>query len=234
MDFNYNELAKEILSESTNPSFENRENDQWAMDKFNEAVAEQEKRLKKYIENPLDNKYKSIQEKDFIITKENEESYNKMMYLADNFKTERLKGKWYVIKGHQGTGKTMIKNIVLKKIRCLKSLDRDLHYRISMESMTLYSLYLLYLDSMKNGETLDLLQDFGNYDLLVIDEIGRRESTSALKDFLFELMERRYNNEKPTILISNLASVKDYIDEDRLKEVGVLCPMTGESFRGKK
>ena len=62
-------------------------------------------------------------------------------------------------------------------------------------------------------------------DLLILDEVGVQFGSEAERLILFEILNERYQNMKPTILISNLALSKltDYVGErviDRMKENG--------------
>lgn len=71
----------------------------------------------------------------------------------------------------------------------------------------------------------EVIQSFGGYDLLVIDEVGVQSGTEAESRALFDVFNERYQNCKPTILLSNLcptdfaAAVGDRI-ADRIKEDG--------------
>lgn len=71
----------------------------------------------------------------------------------------------------------------------------------------------------------DVIEAFGSYDLLIIDEVGMQSGTEAESRALFDVFNERYQNCRPTILISNLdadgfkAAVGDRI-ADRVKEDG--------------
>lgn len=62
-------------------------------------------------------------------------------------------------------------------------------------------------------------------DLLILDEAGVQFGSDAEKMILFEILDERYQNMKPTILISNLslANLKEFIGDrvlDRFRENG--------------
>ncbi len=62
-------------------------------------------------------------------------------------------------------------------------------------------------------------------DLLILDEVGVQFGSDTEKMILFEIINKRYENLKPTILLSNLSpeNLKDFIGErimDRMKEGG--------------
>lgn len=71
----------------------------------------------------------------------------------------------------------------------------------------------------------EVIEAFGGYDLLIIDEVGVQSGTDAESRALFDVFNERYQEEKPTILISNLNPVgfRDAVGKriaDRVKEDG--------------
>jgi DNA replication protein DnaC len=76
-------------------------------------------------------------------------------------------------------------------------------------------------------------------DLLIIDEIGVQFGSEFEKNFMFDLLNERYEKRKPTILLSNLTAVeiKSFLGErvyDRLKEDGGQCvSFDWQSYRGQ-
>lgn len=81
---------------------------------------------------------------------------------------------------------------------------------------------------------------FSSVDLLVIDEVGVQAGSDNERNILFSVLNERYENVKPTILISNetLSSFKDFIGErifDRFRENGGRAfVFDWPSFRGSK
>ena len=87
------------------------------------------------------------------------------------------------------------------------------------------------------------LKKLAGLDCLVIDEIGtNREISPREKDLFFTIINDRYEQLKPTILISNLSlrgedSLEEFMDErtaDRVFETNSIIVFNWESFRGKK
>jgi len=76
-------------------------------------------------------------------------------------------------------------------------------------------------------------------DLLIVDEIGVQFGSEFEKNFMFDLLNERYEKRKPTILLSNLtaAEIKAFLGDrvyDRLKEDGGQCvAFDWTSHRGK-
>jgi len=81
-----------------------------------------------------------------------------------------------------------------------------------------------------------LLRQFEQIDLMILDEVGLQRGTDDETRTLHELLEARRLNCKPTILLTNLdgANVKQYLGErfwDRLSESGVSVIFNWESHR---
>lgn len=84
----------------------------------------------------------------------------------------------------------------------------------------------------------EILENYGNARLLVIDEIGRGVAAAEEQYMLYQIINERYNRRKPTILISNQTK-KDFLNyvgiaaTDRLTENAQVVEFTGKSYRGK-
>jgi DNA replication protein DnaC len=82
----------------------------------------------------------------------------------------------------------------------------------------------------------EVIADFCRPSLLVIDEIGQRSESDWENRLLFEMINRRYNDLKDTLLISNQdeTQIKQALGPSivsRINETGGLIPCTWESFR---
>jgi DNA replication protein DnaC len=95
----------------------------------------------------------------------------------------------------------------------------------------------------KDSETTeqDQINKFASeVDLLILDELGMDYGTDFNKALLFEVLNNRYANQKPSILISNLdtSALRDYMGErlfDRMRENGgKLLAFVWDSHRGKE
>ena len=90
-------------------------------------------------------------------------------------------------------------------------------------------------DSAKSERAL--LEDTGSRDLFIIDEVGTQHGTDTERLMMFEVVNRRYENCLPTILVSNLNidRLREEIGDrvlDRLREGGgQVLLFTGESWR---
>jgi len=86
----------------------------------------------------------------------------------------------------------------------------------------------------------EIIIQYTEPDLLVIDEIGVQYGSESEQLILFRILNARYEDLKPTIIVSNLAEddLTEYLGErviDRFKESdGVTVGFNWESYRGEK
>ena len=131
-----------------------------------------------------------------------------------------------LILGSVGTGKThlsigLINNIIHKAL-------------IYCRYVTEFELLELYTQ-----KRFDAFNGFKKVDILVLDEIGKRELQDWQKIQLEELISYRYNELLPTIYISNLQidEFKQFLGDrvtDRLKDNKInRVTLSNESLRGK-
>jgi len=90
--------------------------------------------------------------------------------------------------------------------------------------------------SAHTNEQIDI-ERYARLDLLALNEVGVQFGTDAERNLLFEVLDLRYENMLPTILISNLnvAGIKDYVGGrviDRLMECAQVVEFTWDSYRG--
>lgn len=92
----------------------------------------------------------------------------------------------------------------------------------------------------KESSEQNVINFFTRLDLLVIDEVGVQFGSDTEKMFVFDIIDGRYENMLPTIIISNrdLNGIKELLGErcvDRLREDGgKVLAFDWESYRGKK
>ncbi len=85
----------------------------------------------------------------------------------------------------------------------------------------------------KEGEVVD---DFARPRLLVVDEAGKRGGSEWENNLLFELLNRRYNDMKDTILVDN-RTLSEFVETigpslaSRMNEGGGIVDCNWESFR---
>jgi DNA replication protein DnaC len=151
---------------------------------------------------------------------------------AANFDTHYRDGTMVVFSGKPGTGKSHLAIAAAM---------------IVMEAGT--ALYVNALDMIRmvrdtwrrDSEMTEsaVLNELSTVKLLVIDEIGVQYGTDGEQVILFDVLNRRYRDLMPTILLTNLGAkgMKEFLGErsfDRLREGGIWVAFDWESFRGSK
>jgi DNA replication protein DnaC len=57
----------------------------------------------------------------------------------------------------------------------------------------------------------EVIDEYGNCKLLILDEIGRQKGTDFERNLLFEIIDKRWNNVLPTTIIGNIGQ-KEFAD----------------------
>lgn len=152
---------------------------------------------------------------------------------ADGFDTVLKTGRSAVFAGLPGTGKTHLAAGI-----ALRLMHRD-------KRRVLFSTVMRAIRSVKDtwhkGSELTETQAIAALvapDLLILDEVGVQFGSDTEKLILFDVLNERYEERKPCLLLSNLPvdEVKGYLGErifDRLREDGgEAVPFTWTSARG--
>ena len=152
----------------------------------------------------------------------------KVKNYIDNLEQYADKGRSLIFLGNVGTGKTHLAVSLLKAF---------LQKGGSGVFLSVSDLILDIRDSWGKGSAREKIELYASADLLVLDEVGVQAGTENERQILFSIINRRYNEVKPTVLISNLniEAFKDFVGKrifDRLKENGGdLIAFTGNSYR---
>lgn len=149
---------------------------------------------------------------------------------VDHFDTVLAKGSTLIFLGAVGNGKTHLACAVLQALMP-KYVGA---YTTTMDLVR----KLRGSWGGRGGSEADVLVELAELPLLVIDEIGVQFGSDAERIHLHDVMDRRYRDMRPTILITNLddASFQGYIGDrvyDRLTEIGTWANFTGKSGRGE-
>lgn len=142
-------------------------------------------------------------------------------------------GRCLVLLGNAGTGKTHLACAVGRHV--IRNCGGQARFASVSEINRMVREAKSYGSSRSESE---VIAAFGGYDLLIIDEVGVQSGTEAESRALFDVFNERYQNCRPTVLISNLdadgfrAAVGVRI-ADRVKEDGgEVLVFDWESFRG--
>lgn len=148
---------------------------------------------------------------------------------ARNFEKHLRNGSGLVFSGMPGTGKSHLAISILQAIMpqhcglyttCMR-LIRDVRGTWRRDS---------------DRSESEVLRMFSTVPLLVLDEIGVQYGTDGEQTILFEVLDSRYQEMKPTILLTNQDKngFKEYIGErsfDRLRESSRWVVFDWESYR---
>lgn len=166
-------------------------------------------------------------------TKQDSDNKKAMLDYAINFDNNLKNGSSIILSGNIGTGKTHLSCAVANYI--IKNLNKTALFLNTIDAFA--KIKATYSKKSEITEE-EALNQFIDIDLLILDEFGVQYGTETEKMILFRIINKRYENLKPTILISNLAIAElKKIDErvfDRLRHNGLLLIFNGESKRKSK
>jgi DNA replication protein DnaC len=152
------------------------------------------------------------------------------MEFAANFKAHAETGSVMVFSGLPGNGKSHLAIAIAQEV---------------MKSSTAY--YTSAIDAVRKirntwrkdsehteSQVLDTLSSLG---LLILDEVGVQYGTEAEQVSLFDIIDKRYRDLMPMILLTNLnkSGMKTFLGDrsfDRLREGGIWITFDWESHRG--
>ena len=98
------------------------------------------------------------------------------------------------------------------------------------------ALLVEFRDAMQKGSYFEKLQDFTNKEYLFIDDIGAEKLSDFVLEFLYLVVNKRYENMKRTILATNL-NLKEFEERygerilSRIAEMCVIHELAGDDKR---
>jgi DNA replication protein DnaC len=164
--------------------------------------------------------------------KESERCLSFCKKYVEDFQESLNSGGGMILCGNAGTGKTHLacsitKNVIRKHCVSAKFISVSEACRSVKETYNPKS-------AITERQAISKLTSPA---LLVLDEVGVQYGSDTEKNILFEIINARYENMRPTILISNLAlpALTEYIGErilDRMKQGGTVLTFGWNSYRG--
>jgi DNA replication protein DnaC len=147
---------------------------------------------------------------------------------AENFDRNSQAGRGLILLGKPGTGKSHLAGAVLQS-----QLNRDVLYATCMDVIRMVRETWRKDSDQSERQVLAYL---GGLDLLVIDEMGVQYGTDGEQTVLFDVLDRRYREVKPTILLTNqdTEGLKAFLGErifDRLRETCRTVSFDWQSYR---
>ncbi|AKS06949.1 ATP-binding protein [Pseudomonas trivialis] len=172
------------------------------------------------------------------------EALEKCQGYANDFGQHYQAGRNLLLTGNVGTGKTHLACSIVRQVIGLNAIAV---ITTAAEIIRVFKRSMARDSGYTEGDVIDELASF---DLLVIDEVGAQAGTAYELGVLHEVIDRRYQLVRPSVLISNLPatskqdvegkstpSLEQYIGAralDRLRENGaLLAGFTWASARGR-
>jgi DNA replication protein DnaC len=160
-----------------------------------------------------------------------QKSYDAMLRVRNDLAEKNNYDDMVILSGGFGTGKTHLASAIANSLIGKKtvfftdvnSLVRSIRDTWRKES---------------DRTTKEIYETLANVDLLIIDEFGVNQGTDDETLIFFNIMNDRYSNKKPVMIITNLSLLDAAImmgprTYDRFKECGILIEFEGNSFRPK-
>lgn len=148
---------------------------------------------------------------------------------AENFKAHAKRGDSLIFSGLPGTGKSHLAMAVLQALM-------PEHCGLYQTCMgVIRHVRATWRKDSERSES-DVLKILADVPLLVIDEIGVQYGTDGEQTILFDVLDRRYREMRPSIFLTNQdkKGFKEYIGErtfDRLTETSRWVPFDWPSYR---
>lgn len=160
-------------------------------------------------------------------------AFTKAKAFAENFPKAMELGASFVFCGKPGTGKTHLACAIGNHVMSA--------FGNSVSFVTVFEVIQRVKATYGGGDKSesDVMRSFAQVDLLILDEVGVQFGTEFEKVIITDIINRRYSDMRPTIIMSNLTSdeLSEYLGArvvDRMYEGGGgVLAFDWESYRAK-
>lgn len=151
---------------------------------------------------------------------------NRMVQFVKEFDTALEDGTSFLFTGTSGTGKTHLACAVANN---LLRLNKTATYASSLNLISKIK------QSWITGSTVsedEIVESYVTPDFFVLDELGKGTLTEKERGMIFRVIDRRYEDCKPTIGISNLQpqALAKLIDTETVRRLGTVVQFNWEPF----
>ena len=149
---------------------------------------------------------------------------------ASDFDEKLKQGAWIVMSGAPGTGKSHLAIGILRDV--LLTGRRGAYMTCTQMIQTIRS---TWRKDSEDGES-DVIKALTDLDLLVVDEVGVQFGTDSEQNHIFDVLDSRYREMRPTIILTNMdkEGLKGFVGDrvfDRMTEVAKWVPFAWASYR---
>ena len=150
-------------------------------------------------------------------------AYDAAKKYAEAFTKQTQDGLLFM--GYVGVGKTHLAAAILHEV-----IKRGVQ-PIFIEASTLA---LKLSTSWQEGDTRSLANEVQKADVLIIDDLGKEKNSDTITTFLFQTINSRYEDCKPTIITTNLTrdEIKQRYEEAIYSRLMEMCRGRGDEGRG--
>jgi DNA replication protein DnaC len=150
---------------------------------------------------------------------------------AEHFEERARTGSCLIFCGNPGTGKNHLAAAIARTV---------LMQGYSVMHVTAHDIIARIRETWRRGignsTELEVIRGFAEVGLLIIDEVGKTFGSDGERVHLFEVIDHRYRDLKPTIILSNegMEGVEQYLGTaafDRLCQNGGLLTFDWQSHR---
>ena len=205
-----------------------------------EKQKEKQKRVEKLRCNSLlGDKYKQVKFENTDVTDEQfQKVFNRCKKYCEVADVVLNRGIGIYLYGTKGTGKTRL-------TACMANEMMNEYYSVLFTNFSEISKYIRSTFGKTNASEYDFIEKLANIDFLFIDDFGtemvnRNDQDLWLQEKIFDVINKRYNNNKPIIFTSNYSLI-DLIQQrgvadktiDRINEMCEIMKLEGRSYRAK-
>lgn len=152
---------------------------------------------------------------------------------AESWAKVRRAGTGLIFSGKAGAGKTHLACSIAHEV-----IEQGANVQFATVAEVMRQIKSSFAKDSQTTEQQEI-DHFSSIELLILDEVGMDYGTDFNKSLIFEILNNRYENMLPTILLTNLdtAALVEYMGErlvDRMREGGGrMVSFTWDSYRGK-